>query len=639
MNKALKGLLCDSKSMISSCDANSSVHGILDNSNLPVQTEECDENLPVDDIFSGDSFHSECLISDEVSGEAVLSLSDIGQSDDEVNDNEVSLHEDLFYFCVISNLSRALTQRLLDILNKHGIQVPKTFHLFNKIQKNKTQAVKENQPNKVGASAGDVAYLSIEENLHFLFENGVLDLNCTSGNTITVDASVNIDGLPLFRSSPLTLWPVLIDFNNTRFPLPVALHCGNGKPDFNEYLKKFVMEVEHLRTEGMMHGDTRIFLKRVIYVFDAPARSSIMSIKGHTSTDGCPFCRNTGRYMNERVVFPTISSELRTDEQYAAIVESNQTGVSPLIKSARLFSDMPIDYQHAVCLGVCRRLFHFYFGKVKSFKLPCKISLDNLKKLDCLIENISKYTPAEFQRHPRKIGSNLQYFKATEFRFFLLYIGPYVFKKFLPTPYYNHFLLLHYAIFVFCSTNHTYLYKRANNCIQFFVQQMPSLFGPHSVSYNFHILLHIFEFVNLYGSLDNFSAFRFENFLGIVKRRLKATRYMFQHTINQLHCIQFMCLSNYSKSESGKCFFSNSPPNNCAIINNRPCLIDRVDGDIIYGHKMQFVENLYCVPFDSASLGIGIFSTGRQIVKGKADNKAVAIPINGNSYVIVPYVK
>lgn len=44
-----------------------------------------------------------------------------------------TLHEELYQLSIISNLTRVTVQLLLDILVRHGIDVPKTHFLFNKI--------------------------------------------------------------------------------------------------------------------------------------------------------------------------------------------------------------------------------------------------------------------------------------------------------------------------------------------------------------------------------------------------------------------------------------------------------------------------------------------------------------------------
>ena len=67
----------------------------------------------------------------------------------------------------------------------------------------------------------------------------------------TINLMVNIDGLPLFKSSSLQLWPVLIRFSSFK-PVPVALYCGYKKPDMGEYLAEFVGEIEKLLSEPLV---------------------------------------------------------------------------------------------------------------------------------------------------------------------------------------------------------------------------------------------------------------------------------------------------------------------------------------------------------------------------------------------------
>ena len=288
-----------------------------------------------------------------------------------------------------------------------------------------------------------------------------------------------------------------------------------------------------------------------------------------------------------------------------------------------------------VCLGVCRKLFHLYFSSVKSFNVPCKLSKTDLTSLSDKIQQLSFFTPHEFQRRPRRLDKFLPYFKATEFRYFILYLGPYAFKNFLSERFYLHFLLLHFSIYVFCSNNLSHLHVLANNCLNFFVQQMPELFGSHSVSYNFHILLHIYEFVKRYGSLDNYSTFRFENFLGILKRRLKVNRYVFQHTLNQLDLMSSDCFMH--KANDKKFHFTRHSPDNCAIICGHPCIVFDIDDTYVYGYKLIFRDNLYVKPFESKLLGIGYYSKSRSVVKGIPINKAVMFRIN-DDYLVIPYV-
>lgn len=54
-----------------------------------------------------------------------------------------------------------------------------------------------------------------------------------------------------------------------------------------------------------------------------------------------------------------------------------------------------------------------------------------------------------------------------------------------------------------------------------FVQSFTMLYGKHHVSHNIHSLVHFAEDAKIFGVLDKFSAFKFENFM---KKMLKHLR-------------------------------------------------------------------------------------------------------------------
>jgi len=69
---------------------------------------------------------------------------------------------------------------------------------------------------------------------------------------------VNVDGLPVFKSSGYQLWPILVIVKESRSkdPIIVGLYGGNKKPTcLSEYLKEFVTEMCHLQTNGIILGD------------------------------------------------------------------------------------------------------------------------------------------------------------------------------------------------------------------------------------------------------------------------------------------------------------------------------------------------------------------------------------------------
>lgn len=57
-------------------------------------------------------------------------------------------------------------------------------------------------------------------------------------------------------------------------PLDVAIWCGNTKPtDLNEYLKRFVDEMNHLLENGTLINNHRITIRIRCFICDTPARA------------------------------------------------------------------------------------------------------------------------------------------------------------------------------------------------------------------------------------------------------------------------------------------------------------------------------------------------------------------------------
>jgi hypothetical protein len=120
----------------------------------------------------------------------------------------------------------------------------------------------------------------------------------------------------------------------------------------------------------------------------------------------------------------------------------------------------------------------------------------------------------------RKKYSQLCRWKATELRQFLLYTGPIVLKRILPSPIYNYFLCFHVAIKFLCSQpicfTHNHYCKRL---LKHFSMESGKLYGAHFIKFNVHCQIHLPDDGMRFGSLDKFGSFPFENYLQQLKRR------------------------------------------------------------------------------------------------------------------------
>jgi len=144
-----------------------------------------------------------------------------------------------------------------------------------------------------------------------------------------------------------------------------------------------------------------------------------------------------------------------------------------------------------------------------------------------------KYISEEFCRLPRSV-EDVEHWKATEIRQFLLYTGPVALKGKLPKMQYKHFLCLHIAIRILCSLECIRLNAYAKSLIRYFVEKYKKIYGHEYITYNVHNLLHLCDDVLLFGKVDNFSAFKFESYMSKIKRKIKNSRYPLQQIYNRV---------------------------------------------------------------------------------------------------------
>jgi len=162
-----------------------------------------------------------------------------------------------------------------------------------------------------------------------------------------------------------------------------------------------------------------------------------------------------------------------------------------------------------------------------------------------------KYTtPNDFVRRPRSIRDVKQW-KAVEFRNFLLYTGPVVLRDVLRKNIYHHFLTLHVAITILIRPNlcQNEFINFAEALLNHFVQSFEILYGKQYISHNIHNLLHLCNDVRQFGPLDNFSAFRFENYMTSIKKRLRKSEKLLQQLLKRYKEIENVTVSlhNYTQ--------------------------------------------------------------------------------------------
>ena len=157
-----------------------------------------------------------------------------------------------------------------------------------------------------------------------------------------------------------------------------------------------------------------------------------------------------------------------------------------------------------------------------------------MDQLSNSLNSLSQNIPSEFVRKCRSAHEVLRW-KATEFRLFLLYLGPLVLSNVLSLPLCNHFMLLNVALTILIDPVFSKDYSEyAHELLVLFVNEGKSLYGKGFLVYNVHCLIHLLKDVQILGPLDNFSSFPFENLLGQFKKMIRKPQFPTQQLVRRL---------------------------------------------------------------------------------------------------------
>ncbi|CAI6373398.1 unnamed protein product [Macrosiphum euphorbiae] len=363
-------------------------------------------------------------------------------------------------------------------------------------------------------------------------------------NIEVIKVVIGIDGLPLAKSSSSQLWPILgyvRPLKNKVFP--IGIYWGYEKPkDSNEFLRKFVDESKILTNCGITIDGITKQVQIDGFSLDAPAKSFILKIKGHSGFDSCTRCTVEGEYLKNRTCFPYSSTMIKRshidyiNRNYEEHHVENSISILEELP-INIISSFGLDYMHLTCLGIMRKLLHLWVAKGPlNVRLPSSVS----KQLSSSLLSLRPFIPCEFSRKPRGLN-DLNRFKATELRQILVYTGQVVFKNILNNNCYKHFMALSIAMNILLTSNMGNYVKYAQNLLYYFVQTFETLYGKHFMSFNVHGLVHISDDYERFGPLDNIAAFPFENYLKSLKKMIRKHDKPLQQIIrrcNERHFIE-----------------------------------------------------------------------------------------------------
>ena len=172
----------------------------------------------------------------------------------------------------------------------------------------------------------------------------------------------------------------------------------------------------------------------------------------------------------------------------------------------------------------CYKDFRFYLGR-------------EVKDIDKLLLSIKP--PHEFRRSPRPIETIGNYWKASEFRAFLLIYAIPILVDFLPIDYVYHLNLLVKSVHILLSSSiHSNELLKARDMLATFYRTILCLYPDELCTMNVHSLIHLCGSVQRCGPLWSYSCFGFESMNGHLKKHCHGTRNVLPQLVRNLRLHQ-----------------------------------------------------------------------------------------------------
>ncbi|XP_051553877.1 uncharacterized protein LOC127440871 isoform X3 [Myxocyprinus asiaticus] len=130
----------------------------------------------------------------------------------------------------------------------------------------------------------------------------------------SLDLSINVDGLPLFKSSNLSLWPVLCSINlSPECIFPLCISTAASKPKTLNFVNDTVQELAELIQDGLTWGGKCLNIQLRCVTCDAPAKAMVKCVKQFSGYYGCDRCNQRGSWYGRMIYPETNNLIMRTD--------------------------------------------------------------------------------------------------------------------------------------------------------------------------------------------------------------------------------------------------------------------------------------------------------------------------------------
>lgn len=383
----------------------------------------------------------------------------------------------------------------------------------------------------------------------------------------------NCDGVPVFKSSKVSIWPLYLVINELSYSKRMAnenmvfagLWFGEKKPAMWTFLKPHSRSFAALENGVYIESPERgnFLCKGIVLACtcDLPARCLLCNGMQYNGENGCWKCLQPGQtvktgvrghsraflYQDDNPKGPLRTSE-SVKENGVEAARRQKRGVSryivngvkgpswfSLLKHFDLVRGMGIDYMHGVLLGVQKLLLTLWFSPTFS-----KERFSIFLKVEYVDERLSQILPSsEIKRLPRSISEHLKYWKASELRSFLLFYGLPTLYGLLPDNYFSHYTLFVHAIFILLQESISQAdLQEADRLLDGFCKSFSNLYHPRFHTLNVHQLLHLVDDVRDLGPLYTHSCFAFEDKNGFLLKLIHGTQFIDSQIISAVSVTQ-----------------------------------------------------------------------------------------------------
>ena len=570
------------------------------------------------------------------------------ESSNSENSEEINLEQELGDWYTDSSVTRDQMNALLRILRKAG---------HNELHRDIRSIVQTPSRTIITpCDPGEYFHFGLEKALTIELGKKNLPLN------IVID--VNVDGLPITKTTKRTLWPILGLIVGYKTPFTIGVYHGTRKPeDSEQFLSPFLNEYKKLHQEGFifMNNTYKVTLRLVIN--DWPAKCFCNGTKYYNGYYGCPKCTVRGTAFGKKVVFTDLSAPLRNNLSFRNRDQPghhNYTSPFESIEDFDMVKQFIIDFMHLV-LGIIKLLL-----KLWMLVYPT-LSAQAVENLSDAFLNLSPFVPKEFSRKPQSL-LELGWWKAATCRLFLLLFGPVILSDHLPTDCVKHFNSLNLAMRILCHPEDCYTNNdNANVQLRYFVSEFKNLYTERNLNPNVHVLIHLAAEAKSYGPLDDISAFPFENYMKFFKKILRKNEKPLQQIHRRLsenrhpsskrekpnhqwpilssrlaEPLPMNCINGHKKLKFENFELSTTQPNNCCIVNDEIVVIEYIgerNGEkVIIGRIFMDKQSIPNYPIDSTLVGIYQVDHKSDTLKvfewRLIKRKACLFEYNGGTYVV-----